>query len=431
MASFTLNSYSISYASGEVTGLSYTWDISNYSQAFLRITHPNSSITASTPVYPPAAPGSGNSFTAGISFTASTAGSYSVQAYVVRGGVEYTAGSAATFSVYSMSVSHGTGISSVSGSQLFTNNVSFSISATPASGYVFDGWYSDEGVKFSSTNPLTFNNSSTSRSLEARGLAAYTVTLYPTTETSAFYVPTGSGSYAAGSNVNININVKTGYRFLYWKDVSDTVIFTTASATITNISTDIFLWPVAEEIIYYNVTLDRDVTTITSVSGGGSKENGTIAIVSAVVASGYVFSHWEVGGSPVSTNNPYSFTVSGNVTLKAWGKLPVIRPNNWTGFDYIVSGYSMTVSGTAIYVMSATLWNDFTERINDFRSYKGLSNYSFTTVSSNTNCSAAIINEAINAINDVAGTSQSTVSSGQTIAASIFTTMKNNLNSII
>lgn len=104
--------------------------------------------------------------------------------------------------------------------------------------------------------------------------------------------------------------------------------------------------------------------------------------------------------------------------------------SDWTGFDYISSETTMTISGSTIYVMSANLWNGFTTRINEFRDYFGLPDYSFTTVYKDTNCSASIINEAINAINAL-GFSQSTVSSGTNISASIFLTMKNNLNSLI
>jgi len=46
-------------------------------------------------------------------------------------------------------------------------------------------------------------------------------------------------------------------------------------------------------------------------------------------------------------------------------------------------------------------WNAFTQRINEFRQYKGLSNYSFTTVSSGGTFYASVFNEARNAIYDM------------------------------
>lgn len=109
------------------------------------------------------------------------------------------------------------------------------------------------------------------------------------------------------------------------------------------------------------------------------------------------------------------------------------RPDNWTGFDWIVSGanfYDYNSSTSTGYPITAVSWNSFTSRINEFRTYKSLSSYSFTTVSSGTSFSATYINQAITAINAM-GFSQSAVTSGTTtISASIFQTMKNNLNSI-
>jgi hypothetical protein len=79
--------------------------------------------------------------------------------------------------------------------------------------------------------------------------------------------------------------------------------------------------------------------------------------------------------------------------------------------------------------MVATEWNNFCTRINEFRAYKGLSNYSFTTVSSDNNCTPTIINQAVNAINEI-GFSISSVSTGS-IPASVFINMRNALNSIV
>lgn len=106
------------------------------------------------------------------------------------------------------------------------------------------------------------------------------------------------------------------------------------------------------------------------------------------------------------------------------------RPNDWTGFNYIVSGANFYgVSGKTVYPMTAALWNQFTGRINEFRDYKGLAAYSFTTMTTGSAFAAWVINQAITAINAM-GFSQSAVTSGDNISASIFANMKNNLNSL-
>lgn len=113
----------------------------------------------------------------------------------------------------------------------------------------------------------------------------------------------------------------------------------------------------------------------------------------------------------------------------------IVRPNNWSWSYSIMSGgsvYNTITSGNIIiaYIMTAVEWNNFTARINEFRVYKGLSNYSFTLVSSDTNCTHTIINQAITAINAM-GFSITSLSDGVNIPASVFTQMRDNLNSIV
>lgn len=109
------------------------------------------------------------------------------------------------------------------------------------------------------------------------------------------------------------------------------------------------------------------------------------------------------------------------------------RPTNWTGFVDIISGNSFLSYNSitkVAYPMTAVEWNNFTDKINLFRIYKSLSSYSFTQVSTDTSFTATIINQAISKINDM-GFSQSTISNVNNISASVFQTMKSNLNSII
>lgn len=112
-----------------------------------------------------------------------------------------------------------------------------------------------------------------------------------------------------------------------------------------------------------------------------------------------------------------------------------VRPNNWSWSYSITSGgavYDTIISGNIIYayIMTAIEWNNFCTRINEFRIYKGLLNYSFTTVASENNCTHTIINQAISAINEL-GFTMSSLNSGVDIPASAFTQMRDNLNSIV
>ena len=115
------------------------------------------------------------------------------------------------------------------------------------------------------------------------------------------------------------------------------------------------------------------------------------------------------------------------------GKTLKERPSNWNWSYNIYSGgnvFKTTASDSIIkaYIMTAYEWNNFTKRINEFREYKGLSNYNFTTVYAEGDCTPSIINQAVNAINAI-GFNISTVSNGN-VPASVFIQMRDKLNSI-
>lgn len=117
-----------------------------------------------------------------------------------------------------------------------------------------------------------------------------------------------------------------------------------------------------------------------------------------------------------------------------------VRPSNFIWTTSIASGgniHSFDNTLRYMYIVTATEWNSFTTRINAFRTYKGLSTTSFTTVSRNTTFTASIYNEARNAIAGLSAyftnnpTLPPTVSTGTRIYASYFTNLSNALNSIL
>lgn len=103
---------------------------------------------------------------------------------------------------------------------------------------------------------------------------------------------------------------------------------------------------------------------------------------------------------------------------------PNPRPSNWS--------WVSTVSAGATIALTATEWGNFCSRINEFRTYKGLSGYPFSSVSPGDIISAAIVNEARSAINGMSGhgTLPSAAVPGGEITASFFDSLKNALNAI-
>ena len=64
----------------------------------------------------------------------------------------------------------------------------------------------------------------------------------------------------------------------------------------------------------YTVSVSSSNTSMGTVSGGGTYEEGATATVTATPKSGYKFTRWSNG----NTTNPYSFTVTNNVSLTAY-----------------------------------------------------------------------------------------------------------------
>lgn len=99
----------------------------------------------------------------------------------------------------------------------------------------------------------------------------------------------------------------------------------------------------------------------------------------------------------------------------------VARPSNWTW-------HSSKTSGSVVNLTAAE-WNSFVIRINQFRIYKSLSNYSFTTVSSGNPIRASQLNEARSAISSMTSVPASAVT-GETATASFINALSNSLNAV-
>ena len=100
------------------------------------------------------------------------------------------------------------------------------------------------------------------------------------------------------------------------------------------------------------------------------------------------------------------------------------RPSDWVWTSIIASGKDISIT--------ATEWNDFCSRINEFRDYDDLSPYNFDTVLKGDEISAVICNQACDAINDITGHGvlPSSVSKGDEIYAGFFTGLRDALNAV-
>lgn len=83
----------------------------------------------------------------------------------------------------------------------------------------------------------------------------------------------------------------------------------------------------------YNVTVATADSEMGSVAGSGTYTSGSEATVTATATEGYKFVKWNDGTNDVSTDNPYTFTVSAETTLTA-----VFAPENYTATFVLANG---------------------------------------------------------------------------------------------
>ncbi len=124
----------------------------------------------------------------------------------------------------------------------------------------------------------------------------------------------GGGTYQQGQNCTVTATANTGYAFLKWTE-NGTQVSTNANYTFT-VSGNRSL--VAQfQAQSYTISVSANPSNGGTVSGSGSYNYGQSCTVVASANSGYEFTNWTEGGSVVSSNASYSFTVSGNRSLVA------------------------------------------------------------------------------------------------------------------
>lgn len=225
--------------------------------------------------------------------------------------------------------------------------------------------------------------------------------------TTAPRVPTLSFVSATTSSISVSINVSSGawnyvrawYRLSGSSDVWNSIVITYPTTT----------------------------GTITGLTSGEEYEIKASTFKSNAVGD-YDYPA-DIESVDSSGNTAFSSLIYATATA---------RPTNWAWTTTITAGTNVpSVSGKTIYIMPATEWNNFTAKINLFRVYKGLATYSFTSMSSNTELTKAIINEALVAIRAMSAyfTGGNTVPADRVtgdniLQASVYQNMRDAMNSI-
>jgi hypothetical protein len=208
---------------------------------------------------------------------------------------------------------------SVSGGGTYPQGTSVTVSATPASKiYHFVNW--TEGKTIVSTDANYTFTATADRNLVANfeQNAATTYTIAVTASPSNMGSASGGGTYTEGASVTVSATPASKmYHFVNWTE-GKTIVSTDANYTFTA-TADRNLVANFEQNAVTTYTVDVAVLPASSGTavGGGTFNEGSSVTVTAAPAEGFVFVNWTEGGTEVSTNAAYTFTLTANRNLVA------------------------------------------------------------------------------------------------------------------
>jgi len=199
----------------------------------------------------------------------------------------------------------------VSGGGEYSQGASVSVSATAGTGYHFVNW-TEGGVQVSTNNPYIFTATGNRTLVANFALNTYTITVSanPGVGGSA----TGGGSFIHGNSVSLSATANTGYHFVNWTE-NGTPVSTANPYTFDATSNRTLVANFT--LNSYNIAVSANPPLGGTVGGGGTYNHFSTAAVTATPDIAYNFINWTEGGVQQSTNQNYSFAVTGPGTLVA------------------------------------------------------------------------------------------------------------------
>ena len=256
--------------------------------------------------------------------------------------------------------------------------------AGAAAGYTFVNW-TENGNQVSAETSYTFPVT-VERNLVANFSAdAYIISVGIVPEEGG--TATGAGGYAYGDTCTLVTTPNMGYDFVKWTRGGNTV---STEAEYSFAVKESATYTAHFQVKSYSIAVAANPAEGGSVSGGGSLHYGESCTVHAVPAEGYAFANWIDEGDVVSTEADYTFTVTGNRSLKA--NFTELQPNEYTinvsanpteggtvtGGGTYQEGQSCTVNATAKPGFAFVNWTENGEQVS------GLSEYTFTVTRNRT-----------------------------------------------
>jgi uncharacterized repeat protein (TIGR02543 family) len=198
----------------------------------------------------------------------------------------------------------------VSGGGVYTYGDPVTVSAVAHYGFQFKNW-TEDGKEVSTYANYLFT-ASTPRALVANFAPAkygVGIVLNPFEGGTA----SGSGVYTHGDEVVVSAEAYPDYEFVNWTEYGEALATTPDYA---------FIALKSRSLVANFTTSGKTITVLTNmpegeVLGGGVYHYGDEVTVEAIPNTGYIFVSWTEGRGALSTDNPYTFTVTEDLVLVA------------------------------------------------------------------------------------------------------------------
>ena len=119
---------------------------------------------------------------------------------------------------------------------------------------------------------------------------------------------TGTGTYHINDSCTLTASAATGYHFVNWT-LDGSVVST--SETYSFVVSGSANYVANYELNSYEITVEASPAQLGSVQGGGTYNHFETCTLTATPVTGYHLVNWTLNGVEVSTEESYSFTVSG------------------------------------------------------------------------------------------------------------------------
>lgn len=195
-----------------------------------------------------------------------------------------------------------TGAGTVSGTGTYAAGSMAVLTAIPNGGYNFVKW--SDGV---TDNPRTLQVNEDLLLTAVFEAVQYTVTVSASPAEGG--TVTGGGVFSYGQTITLTATANSGYTFVAWSDGS-----TEATHTVTVTGNVNYVATFSQGgTTYYTVSAIASPVGAGTLVGTGPYPAGTTVTLAAIPNTGYSFVKW----SDEVTDNPRTFTLTGNVTLMA------------------------------------------------------------------------------------------------------------------